>query len=350
MNELKWIKIFTGIIVISIIVVILRELRVIFIPLTFAIFLAFIFAPLNTILYKHRIPKLFAIMIMVTIIMIFFAGIFFVIYSAIYSVIMEFPKYQERFVNMVNELLVDLQELISRMELIFARMPEWLEQARIISPGDFSVTRFVTTTMGTFFDFGVQLFLTLIFLIFIVAGVERLGVRVKKVLTESRNKQTLNLMHNIQDQIKKYFLNKTLISLGTSLVSMLFVTIFQIDFVLMTGILIFVLNYIPNFGSFIASAFPILICLLQYGFGWRFIGIAIALTMTQVTFGNIIEPKVMGGKLNISPIVVLISLIFWGWVWGPVGMILAIPITSAINIVIKEIHEASIISAIISDE
>ncbi len=132
--------------------------------------------------------------------------------------------------------------------------------------------------------------------------------------------------------------------------SMLFLLLFKIDFILMSGILIFVLNYIPNFGSFVASAFPVLICFLQYGFGWRFIGISVILTLTQITFGNILEPSLMGEKLNLSPIVVLISLIFWGWVWGPVGMILAVPITSAINIIIKEINEASIVSAIISDE
>jgi predicted PurR-regulated permease PerM len=349
-SDLKWIKIFVGIIAMTIIVIILRELRSIFIPLTFAIFLAFIFAPLNAALYKKKLPKLFAIVIMMAIILIFFALVMFIFYSAIYSLIVEFPKYQEMMAEVINDTYLTLQEWFLKLEVVFSRLPEWFDQSRIISPGSFSVTRFVTSTMGTFLDFAVKLVLTLIFLIFIVAGIDKLGTRLRRVLTEGRNKQTLKLMNNIQQQMEKYFFNKTLISFGTALVGMFFVMIFKVDFVLMSGILIFVLNYIPNFGSFVASAFPVLICFLQYGFGWRLIGITACLTVTQLTFGNIIEPNLMGEKLNLSPIVVLISLIFWGWVWGPVGMILAVPITSSINIIIKEIDETNIVSAVISDE
>jgi len=350
MNDNNWIKISLGIIAMTILIIILKELKSIFIPLTFAIFFTFIFAPLNTALYKRKIPKLIAILIMITIIFVFFALILFIFYSAIYSLIIEFPKYQEKMIELINQSYASLQEWILKMEIVFSSMPEWFNQVQILSPGSFSVTRFVTGTMGTFFDFFMKLFLTLIFLIFIVAGIDRLGNRVKKVLTEGRNKQTLKLINNIQNQMTKYFLNKTLISLGTALTGMFFMLIFKIDFILMSGILLFVLNFIPNIGSFVASAFPILICLLQYGFGWQFIGITISLTLTQMVFGNILEPSIMGEKLNLSPIIVLISLIFWGWVWGAVGMILAIPITSAINIIIKEINEFNIISAIISDE
>jgi predicted PurR-regulated permease PerM len=350
MDNLKWIKISLGIIALTILVIILKELKTIFIPLTFAIFLTFIFAPLNAALYRRKVPKFFAIITMMMIILVFFAVILFVIYSAVYSLVIEFPKYQEKMVEVINQSYTDLQVLILKMEGIFSRIPDWFDQRSILTPGNFSITRFVSGTMGTFFDFFIKLFLTLIFLVFIVGGIDKLGNRVKKVLTDSRNKQTLHLINNIQEQMKKYFLSKTLISLGTALTGMFFVLIFKVDFVLMSGILLFVLNYIPNFGSFVASAFPILICFLQYGFGWRFIGLSAMLTLTQMVFGNIIEPNVMGEKLNLSPIVVMISLIFWGWVWGAVGMILAVPITSAINIVIKEVNEASIISAIISDE
>ena len=350
MNDNNWVKVALGIIVMTIIVVILRELKSIFIPLTFAIFLTFIFAPLNTALYKKKIPKLIAILIMMTIILVFFALVLFIFYSAIYSLIIEFPNYQEKMVEVINQSYADLQDWVLKLEVIFSKMPNWFDQTQILSPGSFSITRFVTGTMGTFFDFFIKLFLTLIFLVFIVADIDKLGNRVKKVLTDNRNKQTLKLINNIQDQMKKYFLNKTLISLGTALTGMLSMLLFGIDFVLMSGILLFVLNFIPNIGSFVASAFPIFICFLQYGFSWQLIGISISLATIQMFFGNILEPSLMGEKLNLSPIIVLISLIFWGWVWGAVGMILAIPITSAINIIIKEIKDNNIVSAIISDQ
>lgn len=350
MENQRWIRVTLGIIASTIVVIILKELKSIFIPLTFAIFLTFIFAPLNSALYKRKIPKLMAIIIMMTIIFVFFALIVFIFYSAIYSLIIEFPKYQEKMIEIFNQSYTGLEHWQLKMEGVFSKMPNWFDQIQILSPGSFSITKFVTGTVGTFFDFLIQLTLTLIFLIFIVAGIDKLGIRVKKVLTDSRNKQTLKLINNIQDQMKRYFLNKTWISLGTALAGMLCMLIFKIDFILMSGILLFVLNFIPNIGSFVASAFPIFICLLQYGFSWQLVGISISLLIIQMVFGNILEPSVMGEKLNLSPIVVLISLIFWGWVWGAVGMILAIPITSAINIIIKEINENNLISAVISDD
>jgi len=348
MNELKWIKWMLSIIALTLVVYVLKELRAIFLPLIFAIFLSFVFAPLNSALIKRKIPKALVIVLMMVIIFVFFALIGGVIYAAINSFVVEFPKYQQRAIDAVNQYYMDFQELVLRLEVIFDRIPEWLDHASLLSPGSFSLTRVFTGTMGTFLDFMTKLFLTLIFLMFLVAGADKLKVRIEKVLTETRNKQTLNTFNNIQNQMKRYFGYKSAISLGTSLVTMLIVMIFKVDFVVLTGLLIFVLNFIPNIGSIVASFFPIIICLLEYGFGWRVIGVAFFVTTTQMVFGNIIEPNMMGERLNLSPIVVLISLIFWGWVWGIVGMMLAVPITSAINIVIKEIDEKSVISAIIS--
>lgn len=349
MEDLKWIKLLLTVLTTIIIVYVLKELKAIFLPLIFAIFLSFIFAPLNTFLYKHKIPKLLVIILMMVIIFGLFALVGLVIYTAVNSFVIEFPKYQARLINMINEYYAVFQDILLRMEVVFAKIPQWFDRTQILSPGSFSIPRIVTGTAGTFVDFSVRLFLTLIFLAFIVAGANKLEKRLRKVLTDSGNKRTFIVLDNIRQQMKKYFLNKTIISLGTSLTSMFFVLIFKVDFVIMTGLLIFVLNFIPNIGSIVASAFPILICFLQYGFGWRLIGISFFMITTQMTFGNIIEPNFMGDRLNLSPVVVLISLIFWGWVWGAIGMIIAVPLTSAINIILKGLDEQNIISAIISD-
>ncbi|HQQ68439.1 MAG TPA: AI-2E family transporter, partial [Candidatus Cloacimonadota bacterium] len=112
--------------------------------------------------------------------------------------------------------------------------------------------------------------------------------------------------------------------------------------------LLFVLNFIPHIGSIIASGIPMIICYMQSGMDIRTISFSLLIIMTQMLFGNVIEPKVQGYRLNLSPIMVLISLIFWAWVWGIVGMVLAVPITSAINIMLIQIDEKNLISAIIS--
>jgi predicted PurR-regulated permease PerM len=112
--------------------------------------------------------------------------------------------------------------------------------------------------------------------------------------------------------------------------------------------LLFVLNFIPNVGSIIASGIPIIICTLQSGVDFRTISFSLLIISTQMLFGNVLEPKIQGDNLNLSPITVLIALIFWGWVWGIVGMILAVPITSGINIILKQFDPNNLVSAVIS--
>lgn len=167
-------------------------------------------------------------------------------------------------------------------------------------------------------------------------------------MTETDHQQTNDILINIQMQIQRFLLTKTIISFFTAVVGMFFMLIFRVDFILICGMLLFVLNFIPNIGSIIASALPITICLIERGFSLSFIIFGLLIIATQMLFGNIIEPKIQGDRLNLSPIVVLISLVFWGWVWGIVGMILGVPITSAINIILLQLDEKNLVSAFIS--
>ncbi len=346
-KEIRWIRLLLTVIALPIIVIILKELKSIFIPLIFAIFLSFVFAPLITFLTKKKVPMGIIIVLMFVIILMFFALVGGIFYAAFDSFMAEFPIYQQKLTALTEQTLAYLQNIANRVDIALSGLFK-LDATNLFAGSDFSLTRMISGTMGSFVDFGVNLFLTMFFLMFIVAGTGKLEHRVQKVLTEDHKQRTLSTITNIQSQIQKYLFNKTLISLGTAVTGMLFMLIFRVDFVIITGIMLFTLNFIPNIGSIIASSFPIMISLLSYGFGWRSVGMMITIIMTQMVWANIIEPKLMGERLNLTPIMVLISLVFWGWVWGIVGMVVAVPITSAINIIIKQLDEDNIISAVIS--
>jgi predicted PurR-regulated permease PerM len=108
------------------------------------------------------------------------------------------------------------------------------------------------------------------------------------------------------------------------------------------------LNFIPNIGSVIATLFPLLIGFLQYGFSLRVLLVFAGLVVTQFIVGNIVEPRTTGRSLNLSPMVILISLIFWGYIWGVVGMMLAVPLTSALKIFCENIPLLKPIAGLIS--
>lgn len=125
---------------------------------------------------------------------------------------------------------------------------------------------------------------------------------------------------------------------------------FGLDFFVFWAFLIFLFNYIPNVGSIIAVFFPVTFSLIQYE--------SVSLTMiflvlmigAQVLMGNFIEPRLMGNKLNLSPLVILISLIFWGTLWGPIGMLLSVPIMVMINIVLAHIEVTRPIAILLSEK
>lgn len=348
MRDLKSIRVLLTIIAVPIVVLMLKTLKTIFIPLIFAVFLSFLFAPLITAMRRKKIPTAVTISTMLIIIVLFFALVGGGIFAAVNTFIAEFPRYQLILGQMLQDTTESLSTWAQASDLIIADLPLY-DISELINSSGFSLPKLLSGTMGTFIDYSVTMFLTMIFLMFLVTGTGKMEARIKRFFNEEDKVKSIATMMSIQTQIQKYFFNKTLISLGTALTGMLFLFIFGVDFILMAGMLLFILNFIPNIGSIIASLLPMLISLVQYGFGWRTIAVASCLIFTQIVFANILEPRLMGQKLNLTPIMVLISLIFWGWVWGITGMMLAVPITSAINIILKHFDDKNLISAIISD-
>jgi predicted PurR-regulated permease PerM len=346
-KELRWIRILLTIIAVPVVVMILKTLKFIFIPLVFAVFLSFVFAPLTGFLRKKRFPSWLIMVSLIVLIIIIFIGISFLLTAAINNLMNGFPNYQQRFLSITQDIVWNLENLIAKMDITLGKIPG-LDFSQLLSQESFSISKTISGIMTTTLGIGWNFFLIVVFFLFLVAQGGQMHHRFKQVLDDSRRTQTATTILNIQQKIQKYLLTKTVISLLTAIVGMILMMLFGVDFVLICGILLFVMNYIPNIGSVIASAIPIIICLLQSGFGIRFVSFSLLIIATQMLFGNVIEPKIQGNRLNLSPIMVLVSLIFWGWVWGIVGMLLGVPITSAINIILLQLDEKNLISAIIS--
>ena len=127
---------------------------------------------------------------------------------------------------------------------------------------------------------------------------------------------------------------KTAMSLGTGLAVGIWVAVMDVDFPVLWGLLAFLLNYIPNLGSILAGAPAVLLGFIQFGIG-RALLVAAGYVVVNIVFGNVIEPKIMGRRLGLSTLTVFLSLVFWGWVWGPVGMILSVPLTMVVKIALE---------------
>ncbi|MGH7457768.1 MAG: AI-2E family transporter [Longimicrobiaceae bacterium] len=138
----------------------------------------------------------------------------------------------------------------------------------------------------------------------------------------------------VTDDVQRYLILKTIISLGTGILVGVWVWMIGLDFALFWGLLAFLLNYVPNIGSIIAAIPPILLGLIQLGLGPALL-VAAGYLAVNMAIGNVVEPMLMGRRFGLSVLVVMLSLVFWGWVWGPIGMFLSVPLTMMVKIALE---------------
>ena len=153
-------------------------------------------------------------------------------------------------------------------------------------------------------------------------------------------------VQSVTDNINKYITIKTWISLITGLLATILLYIIGVDYPILWGVLAFLLNYIPTIGSIIALIPPAMLAFIQFGIGDTIFVVAGYLVINTV-MGNILEPKFMGQGLGLSALVVFLSLIFWGWVLGPVGMLLSVPLTITIKIALDSSEETRWIAVLL---
>lgn len=162
--------------------------------------------------------------------------------------------------------------------------------------------------------------------------------------------QVHEMIAKVDKSVGQYLLLKTFVSILTGFLSYIALLIIGVEAPLFWAFLIFVLNYIPTIGSLIGTTFPAIFALLQFGEVVPFVAVLIVVGIIQVIIGNIVEPKLMGDSLNISSLVVILTLSFWGSIWGITGMILSVPITVIMIIVFAEFPQTRFIAILLSDE
>ncbi len=175
----------------------------------------------------------------------------------------------------------------------------------------------------------------LVLLILVCLLYESVGIRAKLSQALGRYAETPRYLSDVTREIQRYLGIKTLVSATTGILLGLWVWALGVPFPLVWGLLAFVLNYIPAIGSILAAVPAVLVAVIQFGWG-RALIVALGYLAVNFLLGNVLEPMWMGRRFGLSTLVVFLSLIFWGWVWGPVGMLLSVPLTMAIKIVLEE--------------
>ncbi len=177
--------------------------------------------------------------------------------------------------------------------------------------------------------------LTMVFILLEVAG---FPVKLRAAFGEKG--ADLPQVKEIMAEVQRYLVIKTGVSAATGLCVTLLLMAIGVDFPVLWGLVAFLLNFIPNIGSILAAIPPMAVALVQPGLGpLSMLAVGLGYLVLNMVVGNIIEPQLMGRRLGLSPLVVFSSLVFWGWVWGSVGMLLSVPLTIVVRIVLERSPE-----------
>lgn len=309
--------------------VVLLNLKVVLIPFAFAALFSVILQPMTQFLRRKRIPVVFGMLIVILALSLFGFVFGLVLSSTIRQFLTVLPLYEPKFNALVNDVLTRLESLA----IMLGVPAEELEL-----PINFST--FTTTAragLNTIIGFLSNAFLILLFMLFMLMGAGQTEKKVRNAFPSELADRISATVKNIGTQVRQYLVTKTLVSIVTGSLIFLVLWIIGVDFPIIWGFLTFLLNFVPNVGSLFAIILPFLLSLLQFDSVGLPILALILMVLIQVGMGNVIEPRLMGFTLNLSPLLVLMSLIFWGWLWGIWGMVLAVPMTATIKIIMENI-------------
>ncbi len=194
-------------------------------------------------------------------------------------------------------------------------------------------------------------FIIIIYALFILLEETHFYTKLKTIIPgESEFMQLSKVVDKIDKSVSKYIGIKTLVSFITGLLSYLALLFIGVDAPLFWAFIIFLLNYIPTIGSLIATIFPVIFCLLQFGDFSKGLLVLAIVGGIQIIIGNILEPKLAGNTLNISPFVTIFALSFWGAIWGITGMFLSVPITVIMLIIFANFESTKPIAIMLSEK
>ena len=303
-----------------------------FIPVLLAFFLAAVSFPIMNWLREHRVPRFFAVLITVVVVFAFITA-FIGGTAMLINDLSEGDRLEQYGTKLYVEALnVGAQLEEWQVEGAQEEIKKFLTAEKIV---DF-FKEHITSLLGSVLDIFKVSAIVLILLVFMLSEA-RVFSRRFEAIVEAKGPNLQRMLSATRD-IQKYLGIKTLISIATGILAGLLCWAAKLDFPLLWGLLAFALNYIPAVGSIIAGVPPMLLALLTRDVNHA-IAVGCGYLVINGFLGNFMEPALLGRRVGLSTVVIVISVLFWGFIWGPVGMLLAVPLTMMIKVAMDNTYE-----------
>lgn len=316
----------SAIIIMAAVVVVIygmQMMSVLLVPFLIAAFLALITVKPMLWLQARRVPSVIAALLIVTMLMLILATVGAILGTSIAEFTAALPSYQARLDVIIDGVFRFIVKNFNVDESIGS-------MSDMIDPG--FAMGLVAGLLNSLREVLTNTFLIVFTMIFIL--LEAGTARTKFEAAFGRSADTLDNVRDFMQNLGRYLGIKTLISLATGICAGVLTWSLGLDFPLLWAMLAFLLNYVPTIGSIIAAVPAVLLALIQIGPGAAG-ATALGFISINVVFGNFLEPRLMGYGVGISPLIVFVGLVAWGWIFGPVGMLLSVPLTMTLKMALE---------------
>jgi AI-2 transport protein TqsA len=319
----------------------LKAAAPILLPFSLALFLAILSLPIMLWLQRRGVPTGLAIVLAVLVDVAIFGVIVLLASQSVADFQDRLPRYAVRLQNLFNVWTEALQERGIPAGEYFS--------AELISTA--AIMDFVGGTLSRVASFLSNAFLVVLILIFMLAEASVFPDKFRALMGKHNGEdEDLGRFAKITGEVLDYLLIKTVVSLATGITIGLWAWTMQLDFPILLGLIGFLFNYVPTIGSILAAIPAVLLSLVQFGGLGPAAVVAFGYLVINIIFGNLIEPQLLGRRLGLSTLVVILSLIFWAWIWGPVGALLAVPLTMIVKIMLENTQDLKWVAILLDKE
>jgi predicted PurR-regulated permease PerM len=307
-----------------------------FVPVVLAFFLSVLSYPMMRWLREHRVPHWIGVLVTVTVNV---GVLVFVIQAGVHLLTRmqhELPYYIKGLKGLLDQGAIWLQNQgAAEAPAMLDQMWDWqgLGNNQNIVQG---LTTIMGSTVGTAASVVSTTTVVMILMVFIL--MEAVGTRGRLAAVKVAGGPDFGQLLESASDIQKYLVIKTSISIVTGFLAGVWCWMFDLPYAVLWGIVAFLMNYIPAVGSIMAGVPPVLLALVTSGFGSAF-GVMLGYLGINTALGTFLEPLLLGRRFGASPLVIVTSVIFWGWMWGPVGMFLAVPLTMMVKMMLGHSDE-----------
>lgn len=316
----------------------LREVQSIVVSVLAAVFISMIAVPILLLLQrKLRIPRWLSLLLVVTLTVAAVMGLGYLLAQSIAQVKPMLPVYQQNFEALVRQAVTSLNErgLTMSPDEVVSRLKDW------------KITDYATEILLAVATGLQNSMLVLLLTAFILAEASKLPEKLRMAFPNMPESSGLS---GVADKVRAYLVVVTQLNLFMGFATYIACVVMGIEFAPLLAFLVFFLNYIPTIGAIVGGAIPVLFALVAPGQGWASAFIMAGVqVLLGVVVGSVIQPRLLGARLGLSPLVVMLSLVVWGYLLGVVGMFFAVPLTIIVKIVLDSTDDLRWLGVLLGD-